>query len=90
MEGTIFLNKEAMKTRIQNMATTADSAFAYLKQTKDTMDELKRFFSGESASRLQEKYNEIEATYTSFKSYLDDKATEVDTYTTNIANTDSN
>ena len=52
------------------------------------MEELKTYFTGTSATNLQQKHESLESTYASLLSYLEGKIAEMQTLTGNIQRVD--
>lgn len=85
-----YLDKDAMITRISNMQQQAQTIRAVLEDTRNIMEELKRNFQGDSANRLQAKYNELAESFSSLNSYITEKADALRNLASNISSADEN
>ena len=84
----IDLNAEAMLNRLESMKTQADAVYQQITKTSGVMEELKTYFTGTSATNLQQKHESLESTYASLLSYLEGKIAEMQTLTGNIQRVD--
>ena len=87
MEDT-YLDAQAMLKRINTMQSEAQDIFKEIEKTRDVMEQLKEYFEGVSANRLQNQFNEIAATYKDLYEYLKRKAALMDQLTKNTEKTD--
>ncbi len=83
-----YLDADATLERMQKMETQADTIKTVLDSSENIMEELKENFSGVSAMKLQNNYNEIAETFSQFRNYLQSKVKEMETLTKNITTTD--
>ena len=85
-----YLDKDAMITRISNMQQQAQVIHSILEETGNVMDELRRNFQGDSANRLQAKYNQVADSFNSLNNYISEKAEALRNLASNISSADEN
>ena len=88
MDNNTYLDPDAMVRRINKMKEEAEAVYKEISKANFIMEDLKKDFTGESAARLQKKYNDLANTYDELLRFLNEKATMMAGLTTNIKNAD--
>ena len=74
MDNNTYLDPDAMVRRINKMKEEAEAVYKEISKANFIMEDLKSNFTGESAARLQKKYNDLANTYDELLRFLNEKA----------------